>query len=403
MTSVKIVFFTSKTLSNGTHPVMIRLTKDRKAKYISTGLNLKPEQWDEETNEPKKKIPNSKEIRLKLLKARADMEKIILNQDNENLSFTLNDLAKIYQGIASNISVNKFIDTIVDEFVKSGRIGNSKPYKALKSMLKSSTQDRDLSFQDINALFLQKLELYFRSKNYKDTSVSYYMRTLRSLYNKAIQHKCAKEKDYPFKDFRLGKYNTKTVHRAITKDDIHSIINLEIKEGTRQFNSRNYFIFSYLTRGINFKDLALLKWENIKKDRLNYQRSKTRSVHSIKLLPEAMKILDYYKNFNTTTPSPYIFPILSNEHKTPVSIDNRIHKLLGQTNLDLKIIGESAKIETTLTTYVARHSYATSLRKAGHKTAIISEGLGHGAERTTEIYLDGFGNDVLDEAEKDLL
>jgi integrase len=382
---------------------MIRLTKDRKSKYINTGIHLLPDQWDEAENAPKKKIPNYIETKLKLLKAQTDMEKIILNKENDDSPYTLDDLAKLYHGTVNKITVDSFIDGIAKSYIKSGNIGNAKAYKALKSMLLKFSDGKDITFQDINASFLQRLELFFRGKNYKDTSLSTYMRTLRSVYNKAIENKCAREKDYPFRDFRLSRYNTATVHRAISKEDIKKVMKRNIKKGTRQFDSRNYFIFSYLTRGINFKDLALLKWENIINDRLIYERAKTGSPNNIKLLPEALKIIHYYKNFKTTAKSPYIFPILSEEHSTPTQIDNRIHKMLGYTNKDLKAIGVAAGIDIKLTTYVARHAYATALRNAGHSIPLISQSLGHKSMKTTQIYLDSFGNDILDEAEKDLL
>jgi integrase len=121
------------------------------------------------------------------------------------------------------------------------------------------------------------------------------------------------------------------------------------------------------------------------------------------LLDPAIEILKYYNNIYYNGEESYLFPILDESHDTPTKIDNRIHKLLRKTNKDLKIIGEKANIKGKLTTYVARHSFATILKYGGISTAIISEALGHESEKITQVYLDSFENNVLDEATKVIL
>jgi site-specific recombinase XerD len=115
--------------------------------------------------------------------------------------------------------------------------------------------------------------------------------------------------------------------------------------------------------GINFIDIANLKWENIKNERLEYTRLKTKEDFSVALMLPAIKFLDYYKKLAFDENNTYIFPILSNTYKTPQSIRNRLVKMLRIVNQDLKTIGENAKISEKLTTYVARHSFATNLKK----------------------------------------
>ena len=122
------------------------------------------------------------------------------------------------------------------------------------------------------------------------------------------------------------------------------------------------------------------------------------------LLDPAIEIVNYYKENFYHGEDTYLFPILDKDtHTTETSIKNRIHKVLGQTNKDLKTIGEKIGLEIPLTTYVARHTFATVMKRSGVSTSIISESLGHDSERTTQIYLDSFANDVLDEASKALL
>jgi site-specific recombinase XerD len=121
------------------------------------------------------------------------------------------------------------------------------------------------------------------------------------------------------------------------------------------------------------------------------------------LLDPAMKILNFYKKTKNDPENHYIFPILNQTHITEKSKDYRIKKIITKTNKDLKDIGIKAEITEHLTTYVARHTYATVLKKSGISTSLISEMMGHDSEKTTQIYLDSFENSVLDEANKSIL
>ena len=112
-----------------------------------------------------------------------------------------------------------------------------------------------------------------------------------------------------------------------------------------------------------------------------------------------MAIINKYKNEN----SEYLFPILTSYHKTEIQVANRLHKVLAKLNKHLKEIGLVLNLSIPLTTYVARHSYATVLKRAGVSTSIISESLGHSSERITQIYLDSFNNEQIDEAMSHLL
>ena len=154
---------------------------------------------------------------------------------------------------------------------------------------------------------------------------------------------------------------------------------------------------------INFIDIAFLKWKDIKKNRLVYTRQKTKELFNMELLDPANEILEHYKNLYYINQETYIFPILSERHTTPNMLHNRKEKMIRKINKDLKEIAILTGIESELTTYVARHSYATILKKSGIATAIISEAMGHDSEKTTKIYLESFENNVFDEASKFLL
>ena len=164
--------------------------------------------------------------------------------------------------------------------------------------------------------------------------------------------------------------------------------------------SKDIFIFSYLCGGINFTDIANLTRENIVNGRLHYIRQKTGKPIKIGIPKEAMLIMEKYSKDSNG----YLFPILDNKiHKTALQKQNRIHKIRGKVNEVLKILGKRLGIGSNITTYVARHSFASVLKKSGVNIALISEALGHSDMATTQIYLDSFDNEQVDEAMKNLL
>jgi integrase len=154
---------------------------------------------------------------------------------------------------------------------------------------------------------------------------------------------------------------------------------------------------------MNFIDMSLLQWKNVSNDRISYTRQKTKELFNMQLLQPAIEILNSYRPITFSTPNSYIFPIFNENHNTPQSLHNRRVKMNREINSQLKDLAGKAKISSELTTYVARHTYATVMKRSGQSTALISEALGHDSEKTTQIYLDSFENSILDEASKSIL
>lgn len=255
-------------------------------------------------------------------------------------------------------------------------------------------------------------------------------RTLRAVLNKAIANGVAKAEYYPFArntaekyKFSIGKSDTTTRKRAISRNDIRKVEDFTpAGKATGQWASiknaaeverlqlaKVVFLFSFYGGGINFIDMAQLRWNSPRTDaeghvRLNYIRQKTGGKFSIRLLAPAVAIIEQYRPLTHHGPHSYIFPILyAEKHKTEKQIKNRVQKVLGQVNESLKTIGERADIDTPLTTYVARYSFGTILRKSGVSDAVSSQAYQHATERTTKIYLDSFESETVDAAYDNLL
>ena len=201
---------------------------------------------------------------------------------------------------------------------------------------------------------------------------------------------------------KINKFDTTTQKRAIGKTDVLKFTTEVQPIGKQQYMelSKDIFVFSYLCGGINFTDIANLTNENIQNGRLHYIRQKTKKLIKIGIPQEAMLIIEKYSKESKG----YLFPILDSKiHKTALQKQNRIHKILGKVNKNLKLLAAQLGVEANLTTYVARHSFASVLKKSGVNIALISEALGHSDLATTQIYLDSFDNEQVDEAMKNLL
>jgi len=396
---VNIICYKSKTLSNGEHPLMIRVCKDGKKKYQSLGISVKPEWWDFQKNRPKAICPNKDLILKIVLDKEAAFQKQILELKAEDKEFTASTLIAHKKKMKT---VKDFYKELIDEYTLANKIGNAKVYKDSYWSLKTYTNNKlDIPFSHIDIDFLKGYEKWMRQKGYKETSMSLLFRTLRSAYNKAIAAKHAKRTSYPFDDFKVSKFNTRTEKRAVSKDIIKEIMNLDLSEKSEYMNfSRDLFMFSYFCSGINLTDIANLKQSNIVNDRLVYSRQKTGKRISIPLSDNAKQIIHKYMD---KCSQDYVFPILDNNiHKTEAQKYRRRKKVLRNVNACLKKIAKIIGIEN-LTSYVARHSYATVLKNSGVNIALISETLGHSDLKTTQIYLDSFENEQIDAALENLL
>lgn len=214
----------------------------------------------------------------------------------------------------------------------------------------------DIPFSAIDISWLNKYEKWLRFKGNKETTMSLMFRTLRSAYNKAIKAKCARKSDYPFDEYKINKFDTKTQKRAIAKTEVLKFTKEVGNIGKRQYVqlSKDIFIFSYLCGGINFTDIANLTKANITNGRLHYVRQKTGKLIKLGISEEAMQIIKKYESESKG----YLFPILNaNIHKTPLQKQNRIHKMLGKVNKNLKLIAAQLNVDANMITYVV---YRTS-------------------------------------------
>ncbi len=392
--TVKVLCYKSKTLSDGKHPLMVRVCKDGKKKYQSLGISIHPTHWDFKKNEPNDSCPNRDEIRMLIQQKLFELQKTILSKRIEGKEFTASSLLK--PKIAS-LSLHNNVEECFNYYVRllkeQGRLRYAGMYEVSLNSFKKYAVSLDIPFSDINVTWLKKYEAWMLQQGLAVNTIGTRVRHLRAVFNMAIEYHVIDKECYPFNAYKVSKISQSPPKRAMTKADIQKILAYRPKTDMERL-ALALFTFSYFTAGINFIDMAMLKQENIVDGKLCYTRAKTKKQIIIPLQEEAMEVISKY----SANGSAYIFPIFSAYHKSEVQKANRLHKVLAKVNRSLKQIGKELDLPIKLTTYVARHSFATVLKRAGVSTSLISESLGHSSEKITQIYLDSFEKSQMDEA-----
>ncbi|WP_352422905.1 site-specific integrase [Proteiniphilum sp.] len=385
---------------DGTCNVKIRVYFNRKYMYYSTDIDLKPGKGKKEDKDfvpselekiltAKRRTPDQKEIHKKLNRYYQKADNII---DKLDTAFSFEKFDEMYhEGRDVFNSVYYAFKKYIDDLKAEERTGTAINYDASIKSLEDFK--KNLKFTDITPSFLKKYERWMLDNGKSITTVGMYLRALRAIYNKQDIDK----KLYPF---GYGKYEIpsgENIKKALTIEEIARIYNYEAT-GTEAM-ARDYWMFLYLCNGMNVKDFCSLKWENIDGDILTYQREKTKRTNkkpkkiTVSLKPETWAIINKY-GIRSVVPGSYIFPHyekgITATRKQEVS-----QQLIKTINKYMKRIARNVGINKNVTTYFARHSFATILKRSGTDIAMISDLLGHSSLGVTENYLDSFESDQI--------
>lgn len=392
-TTVNVICYKSKILKNGESPLMLRICKDGKKKYVGLGLSVQPTEWDFSKNLPKPEHTDSERLKVIISEIIAKYNKKILELTAKGEEFTAASLVDAVNTRKKAETVGELFLEHIQQLDEEGRRGYMLSLKQTYNSLLAFNKHLDIPFSSIDVTWLKRYENYLHKQELKDNTIGIRMRSLRVIYNLAIEQDITDKEKYPFKNYKVAKLNQKTLKRALRKHDVNKIIRYTAKNQYEQF-AIDIFLFTYYAGGINFVDIANLTRSNIIDGKLAYYRTKTKALIAVPLQPQAVAILEKYANKEST----YLFPILSKFHKTKVQKANRVHKVITKVNKRLKEIGEALNLPLKITTYVARHSQATIMKQAGVSVSIISDIMGHSSEKVTQYYLDSFENSQFSDA-----
>lgn len=401
-TNIVLTQDTRRAKKDGSFPIIFRLSHIGKTLPISTGLSINISDWDNTKRQIKKTysgVSSVTRLNNQLQKRKATIFDVInkLEEDGTLNGYSITQLKKLIIGSETNSEFFTYTKDLVSELNKAGRFGNGKIYTTIIGVLKTFHKKNHLDFREINSNFLKRFETFHLSKGNSLNSLSVYLRTVRAIYNQAITAGVVEKKYYPFDSYKIRQ--TKTQKRAISNVELKKIMELKFDENHECFHARNYFIISYFLYGVNFIDMAFLKPSNIIDGRVQFKRRKTGKEYSIKIGSQLEQMLSFY--LNDKKKDDFIFPIIKRELEIDQYHDVKWAR--AQYNKRLKIIAELCSIETNLTSYVSRHSFATQAMLKNIPLTAISEMMGHSRLNTTQIYLKTLPNEVLDDYNEKIL
>lgn len=400
-TTVRIVLNTTSAMrKDGTFPVCLCISHERKRHYISL-FNAKPEQFTAKSR-VNSSFPNFHAYNKLIINSEYRASEIIVEMKNKGVPFDFQKFKIEFSGAKNSLLIVDCLEKHLQSLVAKGKVGTSEKFLTLQHLFKKYKPQSKII--DLTPKFLFDFESFLRARPVKDMTISIYMRTLRALINKLIADGLFEADKYPFGKgkYSLAHLDTTSRKRAIDKESIKKIEGYETLEGYETF-AKHIFLFSYYQRGMNITDIASLKWSDLQDDKIHYVRQKTGTKFVIGVHKNSLDILKAYKGNNPLSKK-YIFPMLT-EGLSEMDRMKQVRRFTKRVNEHLKKIAEKLGLSNPqdITTYVARHSYATVLKRANVSTEYIKEALGHQDIRTTETYLDSFGDNVLDKMDNDYL
>jgi site-specific recombinase XerD len=299
--------------------------------------------------------------------------------------YTAGELAEYYVNQALNGYFFPFIKYRIRRLRLENRLKTASIYETSRRSFYRFRKGEDIRIEKIDGPLMQRYEAYLKANKVCINSISCYMRALRGVYNQAVEKGLTVSKS-PFKDVYTG--IDKTSKRAVNEDVIAGLCRLDLSEDTGLQLARDFFIFSFFTRGMSFIDMANLRQDNLDKGYLVYSRSKTKQVLRIRMEPCIEDIIERYKGL---TIDGYVLPVYTTQNRD-------YNNLLRTYNKRLKRLSGMLNLERPLSSYVSRHSWATIALRKGISVQVISEGMGHDNEKTTRIYLASLDQSVIDNA-----
>ena len=393
MATIKVKLRPSKVVGKA-GVIYYQITHNRKSRQITTRLRVSPSDWDTDEEKLVSSAPNRSMIQNRIDSDVMLLRRVILDLDSCGMDYSVSDIINRYKSPQSHILVLDYMRSQVEQLRATNRLGTAKNYEKTMCSLSAFLGDIRLPLSALTEQVIIDYNAFLVQRGLVRNSVSFYMRVLRAVYNKAVRQKLIVQQ-HPFTEVYTGIDRTRK--RAVSETIITQLYRLELKMGTPLALCRDLFILSYCTRGMAFVDIAYLKKSSLRNGMICYARRKTRQLLSVRIEPSIQRIIDRYADSD----SPYVFPILSSLDSTEAYEQYQIalnthNRLLGRLS---EMLGCGCK----LTSYTSRHSWATAARNHNVPISIISQGMGHTSEKTTQIYLTMLENSVIDDANKGII
>lgn len=373
----------------------------RSVRCQSTAYRIFPHEWDERRSSLL--IPPHGERRAQLLLMQSMLNgelrqrrNILVKMTAGDQEVSMDELIMAFDELPPCKTVFTFLQEQAEKKEQMLRMGTAKTYVNAYRRFRDFRNGMDLAFDELTPDMIERYDAWLRNRSLKTNSIRFYLRTLNTLLCKAVIEGLLEPDRRLFGRVRLS--YVATIKRAISEHELKAIARLPLPRDSSMALARDIFMFSFYTRGMSFVDMAFLKKTDLKGRLLEYCRKKTNQHLSIAWERALQTIVDRYAHLTKDTS--YMLPVIRAEDGTEYQQYRRMHE---NVNWALRIIGERAGLRIRLTTYVARHTWASIARNMNFSIAIISEGMGHRSYRTTQVYLDSIGTSRINDANKQII
>ncbi len=392
MATIKVKFRPS-TVADREGTIYYQIIHERKVRQLLTDYHVFPVEWDEsrsivfatQKSDRKSYIVSIRE------RIRWDVErltKISRKLETDGLAYTADDVIDEFNRYANEYSLFNFMEGIIVKLKQNGKVRTSETYTAALNSFKRFRKDEDIMLDCLTSRIMEAYEAWHRNRGVASNTISFYTRILRAAYNRAVEDEIIENKN-PFRHVYTGV--DKTVKRALQIQTVKKINTLDLSFTPALDYARDMFMMSFMLRGMSFIDMAYLRKTDLANGYVIYRRRKTGQQLAIEWTKEMQLILDKYPE----NASGYLLPIIRN----PDTNERCTYRNAGYNiNYNLKRIAKKVGLTIPLTLYVARHSWASAAKAKGIPVSVISEGMGHDSEATTQIYLASLDTSVVDKA-----
>ncbi|MEX2632629.1 MAG: site-specific integrase [Balneolales bacterium] len=398
MATLNFTLKTNKQKRDGTIPVYLRITENRRSRFISTGVSLHEKHWNPNQQQVRKSHPSYQAYNDELHTIKTQAENKIRNGNGKDKSIT--ELKDTITGKGKH-DFFSYAEQHLSALKSNGQYWNWKKKKVSIEKLKKFNKSDYLPFNAINGDMIERFCLFLKNKPYKNVNntIAKNIEHIKTIYRRAHKHLNTELRldviEYTVK-------MTKTKKDKLTIEQIRALEALKLDHGSALCTARDVFMFAFYTGGIRFGDMCRLKWENISGDYLHYTMGKTANHTTVKLLSKARSILERYKKDD---PKVYIFPLLRNDrdYSDPIFEQRAISSRNVLINRNLQILAKMDEMVKTgitanISTHIARHSFADYARTKEMSLYDVSKILGHSNLKITETYLKSFDQESVDNA-----
>lgn len=394
MASIKIKFRPS-TVEGKEGGLYFQIIHNRVIRQMNTEYKIYSHEWDTEMESVV--VSGTRANILCGIKERMEwdlsrLEKVVRQLEQERRRYTADDVITLFHKVTKETSLFSFMHSVIAQLKQLGKIRTSETYTATLKSFMEFREGQDVPLDGMDSDLILLYEAYLKAKGIRMNTISFYMRILRAVYNRAVEKGFTPQR-YPFRHVYTGV--EKTVKRAVPVKVIKVLKELDLSMKPSLDFARDMFMFSFYTRGMSFVDMAYLKKSDLQNGILTYRRRKTGQQLTIRWEKCMEEIIKKYPSNG----SDYFLPIIKEQGNERKQYDNALHLV----NYRLKDLSGMLKLQRPLTMYVARHSWASVAKARNIPLSVISEGMGHDSEKTTRIYLASLEASIVDKANKMIL